>query len=140
MFARNSDLYFDVSASCVGLFFQRLARLLDFRVLALDLLVLVREQPRLLLQLLVRLLQLLLAALQLLASDCDCLSRSSVRMFASIVLMHDADRFGQLVEERLVRRVEALERRELEHAAHLAFEDDRQHEHVRPRRARRGPR
>ena len=41
------------------LLFERLPRLLDLRVLALDLLVLVRELPRLLLERLVRLLQLL---------------------------------------------------------------------------------
>ena len=50
----------------LGLFFQRLAGLLDFLVLALDFLVLVRQQPRLLLELLVGLLQFLLTALQLL--------------------------------------------------------------------------
>ena len=50
----------------LGLLLQRLAGLLDLGVLALDLLVLVRQQPGLLLQLLVGLLQLLLAALQLL--------------------------------------------------------------------------
>ena len=32
---------------------------------------------------------------------------------------HDADDFGQLIEERLVRRVEALERRQFEHALDL---------------------
>ncbi len=37
MLARNSDLYFEVSASSVGLFFQRAARLFDFLVLAFHL-------------------------------------------------------------------------------------------------------
>ena len=49
----------------LGFFFQGLPRLLDLLVLALDFLVLVREQPRLFLQLLVGLLQFLLPALQL---------------------------------------------------------------------------
>jgi hypothetical protein len=48
----------------LGLFLEGLACLLDFHVLALDLLVLVRKQSRLFLEFLVRLLQLLLAALQ----------------------------------------------------------------------------
>ena len=47
------------------LLLERLARLLDLLVLALDLDVLVREQARLLLELLVRLLELLLLALEL---------------------------------------------------------------------------
>ena len=53
MFARNSDLYLEVRASWRGLLFQRLAGLLHFLVLALHLLVLVGQQPGLLLQLLV---------------------------------------------------------------------------------------
>ena len=64
-----------------GLLLQRLPGLLHLAVLALHLLVLVGEQARLLLQLLVGLLQLTRA------SDCDCLSRFSVRVFASIVLI-----------------------------------------------------
>ena len=65
MLARNSDLYFEVSASSVGLLLQRAAGLLDFLVLALDLDVLLGELLRLLLELLVGLLQLLLLRLQL---------------------------------------------------------------------------
>ena len=37
------------------------------------------------------------------ASDCDCFSRSSVRDVGLDRVDHDADRFGQLVEEGLVR-------------------------------------
>ena len=118
----------------LGLFLQRLARLLDLLVLALDFLVLVREQPRLFLELLVGLLQLLLPALQLL--------RERLRLREQVLgprvgldrVDDDADALGQLIEERLVRRAEALERRELEHALDLAFEDDRQHEDVLRRR------
>ena len=64
------------------------------------------------------------------ASDCDCLSKSSVRHVGLDRVEHDADALGQLVEERLVRRVEALERRQLQHALDLALEDDRQDDDV----------
>ena len=46
----------------------------------------------------------------------------------------DADAFRQLIEERLMRRVESLERRELHHRFDLAFEEDRQHNDVVRRR------
>ena len=71
----------------LGLFFERLAGLFDFLVLAFDFLVLVGEQAGLFFAVpgwssaippagsAVRW-----------ASDCDCLSRSSVRMLASMVL------------------------------------------------------
>ncbi len=62
MLARNSDLYFEVSASSVGLFFQRAPRLLDFLVLALHFDVPLGELLRLLLELFVGLLQLASAA------------------------------------------------------------------------------
>src|SRR6266404_6208419 len=62
------------------------------------------------------------------ASDCDCVSRSSVRVFASMVLM------TMLIDERLVRGAEPVERGELQDALDLAFEDDRQHQNVLRRR------
>jgi hypothetical protein len=117
------------------LLFQRLAGLLHLAVLALHLLVLVGQQPRLLLQLLVRRLQFLLAALQLLREGLrlrEEVFRPRVRLDR---VDHDADRFRQLVEERLVDVAEALERGELEHAAHLAFEHHREHEDVARRAA-----
>ena len=52
---------------------------------------------------------------------------------------HDADRLGELVEERLVRRVEAVEGGQLEHGLDLALEDDRQDDEVERARPRRGP-
>ncbi len=54
-------------------------------------------------------------------------------MLASIVLITMPMTFGQLVEEGLVGRVEAFQRGQLEHAAHLALEDDGQHQHVHAR-------
>ena len=99
--------------------------------LRFHLLVLLGQQPRLLLQLLVGLLQLLLPALQLAgASDCDCLSRSSVRMLASIVLITMPMLSVSWSRNAWWRRVEALERRQLEHALDLALEHDRQHQDV----------
>ena len=65
MLARNSDLYFDVSASSVAFSSTRAARLLDFLVLALDFDVAFGELLRLLFELLVGLLQFLLLRLQL---------------------------------------------------------------------------
>ena len=118
----------------VRLFLQVLAGLLHFRVLALHLLVLVGEQPRLLLQLLVGVLQLFLAALQLLRERLrlrEQVFRPHVRLDR---VDHDADRFRQLLEERLVGVGEALEGGQLEHALHLALEHHRQHEDVARRR------
>ena len=43
---------------------------------------------------------------------------------------HDADAFGELIEERLVRRIEPLERRQLHHRLDLSFEHDRQDDDV----------
>jgi hypothetical protein len=60
-----------------GLFFERLAGLLDFHVLALHLGVLLGEQPRLGGHFLVGLLQLDLLRLAIRGSSCDCLSRPS---------------------------------------------------------------
>ena len=64
MFARNSLLYFEESASCSALLLERRARQLDLAVLDLDAAVLLLEQLRLLLELLVGLLELLLLRLQ----------------------------------------------------------------------------
>jgi len=114
----------------LGLLLERLARLLDLLVLALDFLVLVREQPGLLLELLIGLLELLLPALELL--------RERLRLLEEVLgprvrfdrVDDDPDAFGQLIEERFVRRAEALERRELENALHLPFENHRKNEDV----------
>ena len=105
------------------LLLERLPGLLDLLVLALDLLVLVGEQPGLLLELLVGLLQLFLAALQLLGERLRLLEQVLGPHVGLDRVEHDADALGQLVEERLVRRVEALERGQLEHALDLALEE-----------------
>ena len=65
MFARNSDLYLEISASCSAFSSSDSAGLLDLAVLDLDLRVLLVEQPRLLLQLERLLLQRGVGALEL---------------------------------------------------------------------------
>ena len=118
----------------LGLLFQFLAGLLDFLVLAFHFLVLLGEQPGLFLQFLVGVLQFFLPRLQLLGQRL----RLFEQVFGAHVgfdgVEHDADRLGELLEEGLVRAVEALERGQLEHAADLTFEDQRQHEHAARRR------
>ena len=104
--------------------------LFHLAVLALHLVVLLREQVGFFLQFLVRLLEFLLAGLKLLSERLrlgEQVFRAHVRLDG---VEDDADGFGQLVEQRKVRGVEALERRKLEHALDLAFEDERQDEHA----------
>ncbi len=106
MFARNSRLVTRGERELLRLAFERLARLLDLPVLAFDFLVLLEELPRLFLQLLVGLLQLFLPALQL--------GGEGLRLFQQIFrarvrldrVQHDADAFRELIEKRLVGRVE----------------------------------
>jgi hypothetical protein len=121
----------------VGLLLERLARELDLAVLQLDVAVLLAEQRRLLLQLLVGLAQLLLLGLQQLLdalSDCACCSSSAferrssscweVQLLGALLQLagellglleqllgalvgddrveHDAERLGELLEERRV--------------------------------------
>ena len=115
----------------LGLLFQRLAGLFDFLVLAFDFLVLVGEQAGLFLQLLVGVLQFFLPGLQLLGQRLRLLEQVLGAHVGFDRVEHDADALGQLVEERLVRRVEALEGGQFQDGLDLAFEDDRQHEDVR---------
>ena len=114
--------------------FERLPRLLDLPVLAFDLFVLLEELPRLFLQFLVRLLQFFLPALQLGGERLRLLQqifRARVRFDR---VQHDADAFRELIEKRLVRRVESIERRKFHDCLHLAFEQDRQYHDVHRRR------
>ena len=136
MLARNSRLVLRGEGQLLGLFFERLAGLLDFLVLAFHFDVLMGEQPGLLLQLLVGLLQFFLPALQLLGQRLRLLEQVFGPHVGFDRVEHDADALGELIEERLVRRVEPLERGQLEHGLDLAFEHDRQHDDVH-RRARR---
>ena len=119
--------------------FQRLPRLLDLAVLAFDFFVLLEELPRLFLQLLVGLLQFLLPALQL--------GREGLRLFQQIFrarvrfdrVQDDADAFRELIEKRLVGRVELIERGKLHDRFDLALEQDRQDDDVHRRALRPDP-
>ena len=122
------------------LLLQRPPRLLDLAVLALDLLVLLGQQPRFLLQLLVGLLQLLLLALQLAGEALGLLQQLLGAAVGLDGVEHDPDRLRELLQEREVGLVEAVEGGQLHHRLHLALEDDGQHDDVQRRglaRARR---
>ena len=81
MFARNSDLYFEVSASCSA-FSSSATRASSTSRFLSSMRVLLLEQLRLLLELLVRLLQLLLLGLeQLLGGACSDFACSSSSVF-----------------------------------------------------------
>ena len=134
MFARNSRLVTRGERELLRLAFQRLARLLDLAVLALDLFVLLEELAGFFFQLLVGLLQFFLPALQLGGERLRLLQqvfRARVRFDR---VQHDADALRELIEERLVGRIELLERRQLHDRFHLAFEQDRQDDDVQRRR------
>ena len=103
MLARNSDLYFEVSASSRGLVLERTTRLLDLLVLALYLGVLLGELLRLLPELLVGLLQLLLLGLELAGELLRLLQQPFGLHRRLDAVEHDADAGGELLEERQVR-------------------------------------
>ncbi len=135
MFAMNSDLYFDETASWLGLLLDEPLGLLDLLVLALGLDVLLREQARPA----VRGPRSTRAAPPAAsgsssACDWDCLSRFSVSVLASIVL--STRPMLSVSESRNAWCVgaERRERRELDHGAHRALEEDRQHDDVERRR------
>ena len=126
----------EVRASCLAFSSSCLAGLLDLAVLAFDLLVLLGQQAGLLLKLLVGLLQLLLAGLELLGERLGLLEQALRPHVGLDRVEHDADRLGELIEQRLVGRVEPAEARQFQHAADLALEDERQDQDA-PRRGRR---
>ena len=109
-----------------GLFLERAAGLLDLRVLALDLGVLLGEQLRLGAQLLVGLLELALARLQL--------DRQLLRLLEQALgahrrldgVEHDADALRELLEEGERAGGEGLQRGQLDDRLGLALEEHRQ--------------
>ena len=130
MFARNSDLYLDVRASCLALssrawracstsrFFDSTSWFCSTSSCAFScssLLVVCSSCWRL---------------CNSLASDCDCSSRSSVRMLASIVLMTMPIDSVSWSRKAWWVGFSRSKRRELEHAVGGALEHDRQHEDV----------
>ena len=102
----------------------------DFAVLAFHFDVLMGEQAGFFLQLLVGLLQFFLAALQFLGQRLRLLEQIFRPHVGFDRVEHDADALGQLIEERLVGGIEPLERGQLQHRLHLAFEHHRQHDDV----------
>ena len=104
MFARNSDLYFEVKASCSAFSSSALPRLLHLLVLVLHLDVLVGEEARLLLQLLVGVLQLFLLALELRGERLRLPEQVLGPHIGLDGVDHDADALGELIEEGLVAR------------------------------------
>jgi hypothetical protein len=109
---------------------KRLAGLFHFLVLALHLDVLIGQQLGLFFQLGVGLLEFLLLRLELASQRLRLLEqvlRTHVRFDR---VDHDTDRFGELIEERLVRRTEPLEAGQFHDRLHRAFEHDRKHDNV----------
>ena len=110
----------------LGLLLERLPRLLDLGVLALHLDVLFGQQLGLLFELLVGELQFLLLELELVRQRLRLLQQIFRARVGLDGVQHDADALGELIEEGVVRRVELVERGQLEDALHLALEQDRQ--------------
>src|ERR1700681_576683 len=113
-----------------GLLLERAARFLDLAGAPLDLFVLLREQPRFLLELLVGLLQLVLLRLQLDGERLRLLEELLGAHVGGDRVEHDADRLRELVEEQQVVVAERLERRQLDDGLDVALEQHRQHDHV----------
>ena len=120
MLARNSDLYFDVSASCLAFSSSAWRACSTSWFLRSTSCVLLRRAGA-----------AFSCSSSLVCCSSSCRLCSSLgerlRLLEQVLrphvgldrVEHDADRLGQLIEERLVRRVEALERRQLEHALDL---------------------
>jgi hypothetical protein len=129
MFARNSDLYFEVS-ELGGLLLERPPRLLDLFVLPLDFHVLFGELLRLRGKLLVGLLQLRLPRLQL--------HRQLLRLLQQVLrphrgldgVQHDPNRLRELFEECQMRGRERLQRGELDDGLRFALKEHREHDDV----------
>ena len=90
----------------------------------------IREELGLFAQLLIGLLQFELLALQLLREGLGLLQQILSSGIGLDRIKDDADTFRQLIEERVVRGTKAIERRQLHHAFHLSFKDDRQNQNI----------
>ena len=130
MLARNSDLYFEVSASSAA-FSSSARRACSISwFLRFDFDVTFGELLRLLLQLFVGLLQFALLCLQF-ASELLRLFEQAFRLHRGFDrVKHDADAGRQLLEERRLQRGELVDRSELDHRLDLVFEEHRQHDDV----------
>ena len=114
-----------------GLFLQRAAGLLDLAVLALDLGVLLGQQPGLGAELLVGLLQFALARLELDGQLLRLLEQALGAHRRLDRVEHDADALRELLEEDEVGRGEGLERGQLDDGLGVALEEQRQHDDAR---------
>ena len=134
MLARNSDLYFEVSASSAA-FSSSARRACSISwFFALDLVVALGELLRLLLELLVGLLQFALLRLQF-GGELLRLLQQTLGLHRRLdAVQHDADARRQLIEERGLQVGEAAERGQLDDRLDLALEQHRQHDHVVRRR------
>ena len=129
MLARNSDLYFEVSASSVA-FSSSARRACSISWFFAPPRRSLGQLLRLLLELLVGLLQLALLRLQLGGQLLGLLQQALGLHRRLDAVEHDADAGGELLEERHVRSVKLAERRQLDHRLHLALEQHRQHDDV----------
>ena len=117
-----------------GLFLERVAGLLDLGVLALDLGILLGEQPGLGAQFLVGLLQLALARLQL-DGELLRLRQQALRAHRRFDgVEHRADAERELIEESEVHLGEGLQRGQLDDRLGLSLEEHRQHDDAHLRR------
>ena len=123
-------LVFGSQGELFGLLFQRLPGQFDFAILSLHFHVLVSQQLGFFSQLLVGLLQLLLLALELLGQRLGLLEEVLSAHVGFNGIEHDADAFGQLIQERLVGGAEFVERGQFHHRLDLPFEYHRQHDDI----------
>jgi len=141
MFARNSLLYFDESASCSA-FSSSSSRAVSTSVFFCSMRAFCSsEQRRLLLELPVRPLELVALRLELLGLALQ-LEGEALRLLQELFrphrgedrVQHDAERFRQLLEECQVCVGVRRERRQLDHRHHLVLEEDGEDDDVDRRR------
>ena len=127
MLARNSDLYFEVSASSAAFSSSaRRACSISWFLRSTSTLLL-GELLRLLLELLVGLLQLALLRLQFAGELLRLLEQAFGLHRRLDAVEHDADAGGELLEEgRAAAAVNSVDRGKLDHRLDLAFEQHRQ--------------
>ena len=139
IFARNSDLYLEVSASSLAFSSSARAGLLDFLVLALHFGILFRKLLGFLGKLFVLLLQFLLLALQL-RGELLGLLQQAFRLHGGLdAVQHDADAGRQLFKERQVRGGKGAERGQLNDRLHLVLKEYRKHHDVARAEPQTGP-
>ena len=127
-------LVFGGQRELCGLFFQRLAGLLHFGVLAFDFGVLFGQQLGFFLQFLVGVLQFFLAALQFLGERLRLLEQIFGASVSFDGIEHDADGFDELVQKGLMNMAEFFKGGQFHDRLDLPFKEHRQHDDIRRRR------